>query len=140
MGEPQLSRRSIEHIPLDAPQSRIEAEVIDGRWFKTSDKPQWIERLVIETDGDATYIEIFGGLAPSPKEWGRVRVETAYANGPNTSKANAGALVAHYDLDEMSIEVQANFNLGLLVVATFVRCKQPGPLADRFTREFFFRA
>jgi hypothetical protein len=39
----------------------------------------------------------------------------------------------------MSVERQANHNLGLLVVATYVTFREPGPLADRFTREFFRR-
>jgi hypothetical protein len=37
------------------------------------------------------------------------------------------------------VELQANLNLGLLVVATYVRFKEPGPYANRFTREFFRR-
>jgi hypothetical protein len=140
MGEPQLSRRSVEHIPMDAPPPRIEAEVMDGRWYKTSDKPQWIERLELESSGDTMYVQIFGGTSPSPADWGRVPVKWTYANASNTSSAKAGGFVTQYDFDEMSVEVQANYNLGLLVVATFVTFKQPGALSDRFTREFFFRA
>jgi len=140
MCEPQLSRRSVEHIPMDAPQPRIEAEVMDGRWFKTNDKPQWIDRLVVDTVDEQTYVQIFGGTAPSPADWGRVPVKWAFANASNTSSAKAGGFIALYDFEEMAVEVQANFNLGLLVVATFVQFKQPGAHSDRFTREFFFRA
>ena len=35
--------------------------------------------------------------------------------------------------------MQANLNLGLLVVATYVSFRGPSPFADRFTREFFRR-
>ncbi|MCU1231213.1 MAG: hypothetical protein JWO97_4097 [Acidobacteria bacterium] len=140
MGEPQQSRRSVEHLPMAVPPPRIEAEVMDGRWYKTSDKPQWIERLELDTVDDVTYVHIFGGASPSPADWGRVRIQWPYASASNTSSAKAGGFVAQYDFDEMSVEVQANYNLGLLVVATFVTFKQPGALSDRFTREFFFRA
>jgi hypothetical protein len=140
MGEPQLSRRSVEHVPMAAPPARIEAEVMDGRWFKTNEKPQWIDRLVIDSVDGQLYVQIFGGTAPSPADWGRVPAQYVFANASNTSSANAGGFIAVYDLDEFEAEVQANYNLGLLVVATFVKFKQPGALSDRFTREFFFRA
>lgn len=127
-------------MTLPYPPPRIEAEVMDGRWLKTNDKLQWIESLDVDTVDGETYVRVRGGASPSPADWGRVQCTATFANAPDTANARAGGFIAHYDFDEMHVEVQANYNLGLLVVATFVEFRNPGPLADRFTREFFFRA
>lgn len=140
MAEPSYSRRAHGDLTLPYPPPRIEAEVMDGRWQKTNDKPQWIESLAVDTVDGETYVRIHGGASPSPSDWGRVRCSAVFANAPDTSNARAGGFTADYDLGDMTVEVQANYNLGLLVVATFVTFKTPGALADRFTREFFFRA
>lgn len=117
----------------------VEAEAMDGRWFKTNETAQWIDSLDVETIGGETFVHIRGSAAPSPADWGRVRAASVYASKPDTTNALAGGFIAHYAFDDMNVEVQANLNLGLLVVATFVNFKQPAPHADRFTREFFFR-
>ncbi|HYI12302.1 MAG TPA: hypothetical protein VEK57_24830 [Thermoanaerobaculia bacterium] len=139
MAEPSYSRRARGGVTLPYPPPRIESEVMDGNWFKTNDKPQWIESLAIDTVDGETFVRIRGGLAPSPSDWGRVRCESVYANAPDTNSARAGGFITHYDFDDMTVEVQANYNMGLLVVATYVTFKSPDAFADRFTREFFFR-
>lgn len=139
MAEPSYSRRSTGGMTLPYPPPRIESEVMDGNWLKTNDKPQWIESLQFETIDGQSWVSIHGGTAPSPANWGRVRCESVFANAPDTSSARAGGFIAHYDFEEMHVEVQANYNLGLLVVVTFVELHNGGAQADRFTREFFFR-
>jgi hypothetical protein len=140
MAEPSYSRRAHENVTLSYPPPRIEAEVMDGRWLKTNDKPQWIESIEIESIDGETFIHNRGSAPPSPPDWGRARCDLLFASAADTSDAHAGGLIAHYGFDGMQVEVQANYNLGLLVVATFVTFTLPGPYADRFTREFFFRA
>jgi hypothetical protein len=140
MAEPSYSRRAHENVTMPYPPPRIEAEIMDGRWLKTNEKPQWIDSLEIETIDGETFVRIHGSAPPSPADWGRVRCDLVFANAADTSNARAGGFIAHYDFDEMHVEVQANYNLGLLVVATFVDFKSPGSSANRFTREFFFRA
>lgn len=140
MAEPSYSRRAHENVTMPYPPPRIEAEIMDGRWFKTSGKPQWIDSLVVDTVDGETFVHIRGSATPSPSDWGRVRCESVFANAAGTSSAKAGGFIAHYDFEEMRVEVQANFNLGLLVVATYVELRNPGSLTNRFTREFFYRA
>jgi len=139
MAEPSYSRRARGNVTLPYPPPRIESEVMDGRWLKTNDKLQWIESLEVDTVDGETFVRIHGGTPPSPSDWGRVHCETVYANAPDTSSARAGGFFAQYDFDDMTVEVQANYNMGLLVVATFIDFKSPEGLANRFTREFFFR-
>jgi len=109
-----------------------------GHWLKTNEKPQWIGGVDIEVDGDALLVRVFGGgLGPSPADWGIARSEILYGSWLDTGDALAGAFVCYYELPDASIEVQANLNLGLLVVATYVTFREPGSHANRFTREFF---
>lgn len=127
-------------MTLPVPPPRIESEVLDGRWLKSNDKPQWIESLDVDTIDGETFVSIRGSAAPSPREWGRVRCASVYASAPDTSSATAGGFLARYSFDDCDVDVQANYNLGLLVVATFVTFRNPGAHANRFTREFFYRA
>lgn len=132
--------REWERVALPAPRPRVAVEPMAGRWTKTNDKAQWIGRLDVRVDGDDLLVRVAGGGAgPSPADWGIARTSTVYGSWLTGGDATAGAFVAHYELPEAHVEMQANLNLGLLVVATYVRFKEPGPYANRFTREFFRR-
>jgi hypothetical protein len=130
----------LERPDLAPPRPRIAVEAFAGTWKKTNEKPQWIDSLIVETEGDDLYVTIFGSSAPSPSSWGRAKALTIYSGGIATGAARAGAFATRYRFEEFDVDVQANLNLGLLVVATFVRFREPGALHDRFTREFFYRA
>lgn len=130
--------REWERVPLTAPAPRIAIEPMAGRWLKTNEKPQWIGRVDIRVDGDTLIVHVFGGgLGPSPAYWGSARSEILYDSWLSGGDGLAGAFVCHFELPDASIELQANLNLGLLVVATYVTFREPGPHANRFTREFF---
>ncbi|HEY0157951.1 MAG TPA: hypothetical protein VGF28_11750 [Thermoanaerobaculia bacterium] len=120
--------------------NRIDIEPMAGRWLKTNDKPQWIGSADVKVDGDRLMVRLHGGgLGPTPRDWGTVPTEAVYASRIDTSDAHAGAFVCKYAFDDFDVEVQANLNLGLLVIATYVTFRKPGPHANRFTREFFRR-
>lgn len=135
---PEASR-ILDQIDVPPPRPRVAIEAMAGTWIKTNDKPNWISRLVVETSGDELWVSVWGEQPPAPPSWGREKASRVYASRPGSGDAAAGAFVAFFERDGMSIELQANLNLGLLVVATFVRFHEPGPHADRFTREFYFR-
>jgi hypothetical protein len=135
--EVEIARES-ERMQLPAPRPRVEIERTAGRWLKTNDKPQWIGRVDVTLDGDDVLVRVYGGgEAPSPADWGTARSEIIYAGTMRSGDALAGAFLCHYELPGMSIELQANLNLGLLVVATYVTFRDDNSLANRFTREFF---
>lgn len=130
--------REWEEAALPVPRPRVAVEPMAGRWVTTYDKPQWIGALDVRVDGDDLLVRVHGGgLGPSPADWGVVRTSRVYAGALNSGDALAGAFVAHFALPEADVELQANLNLGLLVVATFISFREPGPWTDRFTREFF---
>jgi hypothetical protein len=108
-----------------------------GVWRKTNETPQWIDRVAVRIDDGAPVIRVFGSAAPSPADWGEARAEAVYANAADSEIASA--LVARYSFDDCDVDVEANVNLGLLVVATFIRWRA-GARSDGFTREFFYRS
>lgn len=131
--------RQTEAALLPVPRPRIGVEAMAGRWVKISDSLQWIDSLDVAVDGDDLLIHVWGGSQPSPPDWGTARSKSVYASSMTTGDARGGGFMTHYELSGMDVEVQANLNLGLLVVATYVSFHAPAPFADRFTREFFRR-
>jgi len=108
-----------------------------GVWRKTNEAPQWIDRVVVRIDDGAPVVRVFVSAPPSPADWGESRAETVYANAIDSNAASA--LMTRYSLDDCDVDVEANVNLGLLVVATFIRWRE-GARSDAFTREFFYRS
>lgn len=125
---------------LPAPRPRIAIESMAGTWQKTNGTPQWIDSLIVDVEDDRLFVTVFGSAWPSPPDWGRVRAGAVFGASVADAASPAGGFIAHYRFDGMHVELQANLNLGLLVVATFVTFTEPGEFSDRFTREFFFRA
>ena len=102
-----------------------------GRWKKTNEGPQWIRGLDVSRDGDGLAID----LELDSGESGAARAESIFANGILSSTASA--FIAKFDFGDVETELQANANLGLLVVACFHRFHDSR--SDLFTREFFWR-
>jgi hypothetical protein len=108
-----------------------------GTWRKTNEAPQWIDRVVVRIDDGAPVVHVFGSAAPSPSNWGESRAEIVYANAVDSKTTSA--LMTRYSFDDCEVDLEANVNLGLLVVATFIRWRE-GARSDAFTREFFYRS
>jgi len=115
----------------------LDLSTLAGVWHKTNEAPQWIDRVIIRDEDGNAVVHIFGSAPPSPPDWGESRAETLYASAAGSSSASA--LVTRYAFDDCDVDVEANANLGLLVVATFIRWRD-GVRSDAFTREFFYRS
>ncbi|HEV7922936.1 MAG TPA: hypothetical protein VGR02_19290 [Thermoanaerobaculia bacterium] len=132
--------RESERVVLPLPRPRVGIESMAGHWCKTNDSAQWIDSLEIVVEGDGLVVHVYGGGAgPTPADWGSARTDIVYASNVLSGDAKAGAFIARFELPEAQVEMQANLNLGLLVVATYVSFREPGAWANRFTREFFRR-
>ncbi|HEX7155107.1 MAG TPA: hypothetical protein VF618_26790 [Thermoanaerobaculia bacterium] len=113
----------------------IDLSPFAGSWRKTNEAPQWIDHLDARVEGDALHVHIFGS---DPSDWGERRAEAVYATPADPAKGTA--FLARYDLTDANVEVEANVNLGLMVVATWVRWKHDNGRSNAFTREFFYRS
>jgi len=117
--------------------SALDLAPLAGDWRKTNESPQWIDRVVVRIDAGDAVVRVFGSAPPARNDWGESRAETFYANAVDSSTASA--FLTRYSFDECDVDLEANVNLGLLVVATFVRWRD-GARSDGFTREFFYRS
>src|SRR5260370_19838777 len=95
-----------------------------GRWQKTHEGPNWIERLEIRQDGERLAVRVFGDT--SPADWGESGTESLYA----------GAFIAQFACDGFTAELQANVNLGLLVVSGLPLIR--GPRTQLLTRAVLY--
>ena len=102
----------------------ISLQPLVGRWLKTNDAPQWIRALDIRDDAGRLRVRI--------DDWGESEADAVYALSADSS--DAAAFVARFTLPEHEVDIEANCNLGLLVVAAFTRGRE-----RQFTREFFYR-
>lgn len=105
-----------------------------GRWLKTNEGPQWIRALDVRDDGGRLRVRVTGDT--SPRDWGEAEAEAVYAS--STESKDGSAFVARFAVDGYEVDVEANVNLGLLVVAALTRPRDAA--CGQFTREFFYRS
>jgi hypothetical protein len=130
--------RDHDRVEVSAPLP-LDLEPFLGMWEKTNERPgQWIRRVAISREGGQNIaVQLWGGDAPSPEDWGVSPATALFANAINGS--TGAGFVARYDFGFLQSEMQGNVNLGLLVLAGFHRFRDGGDRADLFTREFFHR-
>lgn len=108
-----------------------------GTWVNTNPGTRGIAKLVVSQENGGLFLRVFGFHSPSLIDWGRIRIETVYAKDVNSGEPMA--LEACFDMDFMEVQVQANFSLGLLVLACFNIFKDRSGRENYFSREFFCR-
>ena len=79
----------------------------------------------------------FGAGDPAPSEWGEIEADHIYAS--SISSHAASGFTAWYDFDFSQIHLQANWNQGLLVLASFTSFKDGSKRSNYFSRDFFHR-
>ena len=123
-------------LPLKATEP-VHLETLLGVWVNTNPPGPGVTKLIVSQEAGAPYIRIFGSGSPSPIDWGKVPIETVYTKDVNS--AEPMAFDARYDLGFMDVHVQANFSLGLLVLACCNTFKDGSGRSNYFSREFFHR-
>jgi hypothetical protein len=108
-----------------------------GRWIKTNhDDAQWIRAIDVDASGSKLRVRVHGDASAS--DWGEVETDDVYALAPDSQ--DGAAFVAHFTLPKHEVSLEANMNLGLLVVAAFTRRRDDPGAVGQFTREFFYRS
>jgi hypothetical protein len=124
--EPQAMQRA----------SFLERGALPGTWLNTSDSGS-IGKVVITLQGSKLRLRVFGAAGPDSRDWGEVEAEHIYAN--NIASQVAAGFTAWYRLNHADIHLQANWNQGLLVLASFTSFKDGSNRCNCFSREFFHR-
>jgi hypothetical protein len=117
----------------DPSASNIELTPYLGTWRNTYRHTRGISHLDLLRNGDIFLIHAHGVAAQ--RDWGAV---SASAYGDNVGSRHPTGFLAKYDFDFMEMQLAANFNKGLLIVASYNRFHDGSGRADYFTREFFY--
>jgi hypothetical protein len=126
----------VEH-PATQNGSILQLDALPGIWLNTNYDSGGIIKVVISIQGTVLKVRVFGAADPSPCDWGEVDAEYIYAN--NISSQTAAGFTARYRFDHAEINLQANWNQGLLVLASFTSFKDGSGRSNYFSREFFHR-
>jgi hypothetical protein len=130
--------RDNENLSFPMPRPLIDITPFLGTWRNTNDHPHWVSGVRIEPLEGSLVVEVSGGVNGSPESWGPT--PATYLYGSSLQSAAGGAWRASYDLDFCEVDLEANINQGLLVVAQFIRMKDGSGRSDRAVREFFYQA
>jgi hypothetical protein len=119
-----------KHIPLHL-------DALTGVWLNTNRASRGITKVVITLQGHKLFVRVFGTDDSASYDWGETEAEHIYAN--SISSQAAAGFSARYHFEHSEIHLQANWNQGLLVLASFTSFKDGGDRSNYFSREFFHR-
>ena len=123
--------------PRATPQAGFrELDALSGAWLNTSGDCGGIGKVFITAQDSKLKLRVFGAAGPDLRDWGEVEAEHLYAN--NIASQVAAGFTAWYHMDHADVHLQANWNQGLLVLASFTSFKA-GKRCNCFAREFFHR-
>lgn len=113
----------------------LQLDGLSGTWLNTNKDSGGIVKVTIAVNGPSLLVRAFGAGDPALSDWGEVEADHIYASSVS-SRAGTG-FTAWYDFDFSQIHLQANWNQGLLVLASFTSFKDGSKRSNYFSREFF---
>lgn len=108
---------------------------LPGTWLNTDSNSRGIVKVVTAVNGTALTVRAFGAGDPELIDWGEVGADCIYAN--SVSSRVAAGFTASYHFDFAEIHLQANWNQGLLVLASYTSFKDRSSRSNYFSRDFF---
>lgn len=124
--------------PVDVNTEALRPDRLSGDWRNTDSASLGIGRIIIEARGPALFVRAFGAGDPEPFDWGEAPAGHLYAN--SISSNLAAGFTARYRRDSSETHLQANWNQGLLVLASFTTFTDGSLRSNTFSREFFHRS
>ena len=115
----------------------LQMDSLPGIWRNTNNGTHGIAKVEITVRGPKLIVRAFGADEPHPSDWGEVEAKHIFGN--NISSHVAAGFTAQYDFDSSHVQLQANWNQGLLVLASFTSFKDGSKRSNYFSREFFHR-
>ncbi len=118
--------------------SSLHLDALSGVWLNTNKASRGIIKVIVTLHGPRITVRVYGAGDPEPFDWGEVEAEHIYAG--NISSHAAAGFTATYHFDFSEVQLQANWNQGLLVLASFTSFKDGSDRCNYFSREFFHSA
>lgn len=115
----------------------MQLESLSGVWMNTNRHSLGIVKVLVAIRKSKPIVRAFGAGDPEPNDWGETEADHIYAG--SISSRTAAGLTAWYRFDTSQIHLQANWNQGLLVLASFTSFKDGSKRSNYFSREFFHR-
>jgi hypothetical protein len=125
----------LDPIKVNGHAQNLDLQRLLGIWMNTHRPAQGLTRIEITANGSKLLVRAFATGDPIPADWGEVEADHIYAN--NMTSSQAAGFVAHYRFNVANVDIEANWNQGLLVVGSFTRFKNAGQRSNYFSREFF---
>jgi hypothetical protein len=113
----------------------LDLNSLPGIWLNTDGGTRGIVKVVTAVNGSELTVRAFGSGDPGLIDWGEVKADCIYAN--SLSSRVAAGFIASYHFDFAEIHLQANWNQGLLVLASFTSFKDGSSRSNYFSRDFF---
>jgi hypothetical protein len=110
---------------------------LPGVWLNTDSGTRGIVKVMTAVSGPELTVRAFGAGDPDLIDWGEVEADYIYAL--SLSSRVAAGFTARYRFDFAEIHLQANWNQGLLVLASFTSFKDGSDRSNYFSRDFFHR-
>ena len=108
---------------------------LPGIWLNTNSASRGIVKIIVEARGPGLVVRSFGAGDPDACDWGEVEADHIYAS--SISSRVAAGFSAWYRFGFSETHLQANWNQGLLVLASFTTFKDGSQRSNYFSREFF---
>jgi len=127
----------VERSDIGQHGDRLLLDSLTGIWRNTNSKTRGIVKVEIAVRGSSLIVHAVGAGEVDLSDWGEVEAEHIFGN--SISSHVAAGFTAQYDFDFSQVHLQANWNQGLLVVASFTSFKDGSNRSNYFSREFFHR-
>jgi hypothetical protein len=115
----------------------LQMENLPGVWINTNGDSRGIVKVAVAIRNSNLVLRAFGAGDPEPSDWGETTADQIYAG--SISSQTAAGFTAWYHFDFSQVHLQANWNQGLLVLATFTSFTDGSRRSNYFSREFFRR-
>lgn len=117
----------------DSDPSTLSLERLIGCWKNTNDESGGIRTARIEQEGEELVLYLVDGPQGQTRAWPPCKINTLFADNHHANVATA--FLADVDVYDQSVQLEANINLGLLIIASV---HQPVDAPGYFAREFYY--
>ncbi|HZU34033.1 MAG TPA: hypothetical protein VFB79_23175 [Candidatus Angelobacter sp.] len=128
---------SIAPVRGSGDKAALSLDRLLGAWANTNEATEEIPTLILEKNSQGKLTVHAAGGHLGPADWGKIEADHLFAL--NIHSQDAAGFTASYQFDSRETRLQANWNQGLLVVASFNTFKEDSGQANYFTREFYRR-